>query len=103
MIIARNKIFDDYCEWLFSILDELENRVDTSEYDDYQKRVFGFISERLFNVYLHFNKLKFKSVRVISIHTPIIQRIRNCVYMVLIKLRIFFILRQIHRKLVGRE
>ena len=52
MWITHKSIFDKYCEWLFSILFEVENRIDMSGYDTYQKRVFGFLSERLFRVWL---------------------------------------------------
>lgn len=50
MFIARKEIFDEYYKWLFDILFELEKRTDISNYDDYNKRLFGFMSERLFNV-----------------------------------------------------
>lgn len=52
MWITRKDIFDRYCEWLFDILFEVEKRIDFSGYDDYQKRVIGFLSERLFRVWL---------------------------------------------------
>lgn len=52
MWITRKNIFDRYCEWLFDILFEVEKRIDTTGYDDYQGRVMGFLSERLFRVWL---------------------------------------------------
>lgn len=55
MIIARKNVFDNYCEWLFSILFELEKKVDLFGYNDYQKRIYGFLSERLLNVYFDYN------------------------------------------------
>ena len=60
LFIAPKEIISSYCVWLFSILDEIEKRVDISEYDDYQKRVFGFLGERLFNIWLMNNNLKVK-------------------------------------------
>ena len=52
MFVMKKEIFQEYCEWLFSILFELEKRIDVSEYDEFQARVFGRISELLFNVWL---------------------------------------------------
>lgn len=65
MFISRKSFLDNYCTWLFNILFRLEQEIDITKRDDYQKRIFGFLSERLFNVYLHHNcKLKLKEVRV---------------------------------------
>ena len=52
MFIARKEIFDSYYNWLFDILFELENRTNLDDYDEYNKRLYGFMSERLFNVWL---------------------------------------------------
>lgn len=52
MWITKKEIYDRYCRWLFDILFEAEKRIDISGYDDYQKRVMGFLSERLFRVWL---------------------------------------------------
>ena len=57
IMVTRKEIFDDYAKWLFDILFEVEKNVKISAYP-YQSRVFGFMSERLMNVYLYHNKLK---------------------------------------------
>lgn len=83
MFITNKKIFNDYYNWLFDILFELENRIDISTYDDYNKRIYGFMSERLFNVWLKQNsKLKIKEVPVYNVDKSlskqiIINKIKN--------------------------
>ena len=52
MWITKKSIFDRYCGWLFDILFEVEKRLHPEKYDDYQKRVMGFLAERLFRVWL---------------------------------------------------
>lgn len=58
MFITKRRIFQDYMEWVFSILFEVEKRIDIPYEDTYQRRVFGFLAERLFNVYVEHQKLK---------------------------------------------
>ena len=60
MLITRKDILDEYSQWLFDILFDLENKIDISKYDEYQKRIYGFLSERLFNVWLKCKKYKVK-------------------------------------------
>lgn len=52
MFIMRRDLFDDYCGWLFSILEKAESKIDISNYNSYQRRIFGFMGERLLNVYI---------------------------------------------------
>lgn len=59
MFYTTKRNMDEYCEWLFSILSFVESKTDMTGYTDYQKRLYGFLSERLLNVYLKHNK-KFK-------------------------------------------
>lgn len=64
MFITRKKIYDEYSEWLFDIMTKLEKITDVSKYDDYQKRIYGFLSERLFNVWIDYKKLKVKEENI---------------------------------------
>lgn len=59
MFIMKRKVFLDYCEWLFSILEKCESEIGTKE-DAYQNRYIGFLAERLMTVYIyhHRNDLK---------------------------------------------
>lgn len=66
MFITKKEILNDYCEWVFKILFEVEKRVDISGYTTQQKRIFGYLSERLMTVYVEKNKLKVKEVKIIN-------------------------------------
>lgn len=64
MFIMKKEVLHDYCQWLFSILFELEKELDFSSYDAYNQRIFGFISERLLDVYLLQNQINYKELPV---------------------------------------
>lgn len=63
MFIMRRELFDNYCEWLFGVLFEVERRVEVSK-DPFQMRVFGFMAERLMNVWARHNALRVKHLPV---------------------------------------
>lgn len=52
MFIMKKDKFDAYCTWLFDILFELEKKLDISQYSSNNARVFGFVSERLLDVWI---------------------------------------------------
>lgn len=66
MMFCRRTLFDDYCAWLFPILFSLEDQVDLTGANDYQKRLYGFLSERLLNVWMLQNKLSPGYLPVVS-------------------------------------
>lgn len=51
-------LYDEYCDWLFHILFEVQRRIDVTGYDGYRKRVFGFLSEFLQMVWIQVNGLR---------------------------------------------
>lgn len=58
LMIAKCHVVKAYAAWLFGILFEVEKHIDISEYDDYDKRIYGFIAERLLMVWICHNRMK---------------------------------------------
>lgn len=77
MFICKKELADDYFEWLFDILDKIKDEIDYSQYPEGQKRVLGYFSERLINVYIkkHNLKIKEKPLLFIDRKFPIIHTI----------------------------
>lgn len=70
MFIGQKDLLDGYFEWLFQILDTLEKEIDLSVYNDYNKRMYGFVAERLINIWIHHNNLKVKEIPVYMTDKP---------------------------------
>lgn len=68
MFIMRKDILDEYCSWLFDILEKLEHSIEYKTLSDFDKRLFGRVSERLFNVWLENFKKRHPEVRVKEIN-----------------------------------
>ena len=58
MLIASADGFDAYCRWLFAVLTQVEQGVDMSGYTPYQRRLYGFLGERLLNVWVTHHRLR---------------------------------------------
>ena len=65
MFIMSRTEYDKYCSWLFPLLKEVEKETDISSYNRMQRRVYGYLSERLLDVYILANKLKRKQFPII--------------------------------------
>jgi hypothetical protein len=71
VFITRKHLLDRYCSWLFPILFDAYKEIDMSGRNSYQQRAFGFLSERLFNVWLVKEKqLKSTSLPMIRLDFP---------------------------------
>lgn len=62
MFIMNKELVDTYCSWLFPIIDELYKCLDISGYSAFDARLFGRVSERLFNVWLKKEDVTIKGI-----------------------------------------
>lgn len=58
MFIMSWNEFDKYCTWLFSVLSKVENKIDISNYNNVQRRIYGYMAERLLNIYIEAQNIK---------------------------------------------
>lgn len=64
MFITHWKHFNAYSKWLFDILFEVEHRVPPID-DPIQSRIYGYMSERLINVFCEFYHLSIKHIPLV--------------------------------------
>ena len=62
MFIMKEDLFHQYCEWMFPILEELEIYYDLPKMDPFQARLIGRVSERLMDVWVQKNNLRYKEI-----------------------------------------
>lgn len=77
MFIMRKELLNQYCEWLFDILEKLEAVTDLSVYDNRQKRIYGYISERLLNVWVEKNQFRIYECPVVQSDKPLKEVIKT--------------------------
>ena len=66
MFITHWKHFEAYSEWLFDILFEVERQVPPID-DPIQSRIYGYMSERLINVFCEHHKLHIMNIPLIML------------------------------------
>ena len=67
MFCMHRSIADAWCTWLFDVLFELEKRLDLSDYSPNDRRVFGFVAERLLDVWIETNGLDYVEMPVVNL------------------------------------
>ena len=66
MYIMKRELMDDFLTWMFGVLEEVEKELDISEYSDFDKRVFGRISELLTDVWITKNNIKYTEAKMVN-------------------------------------
>ena len=70
MMITRKHVFDAYCQWLFSfLLPARETFMSMAPLDKMsvnQKRIFGYLAERMMNIWLLKNNLRLKELPIME-------------------------------------
>lgn len=51
MFIMRREIFQNYCEWVFPILSDVDRLAECSKYSVQEARVDGYLGERMFGIF----------------------------------------------------
>ena len=67
MCIMRKDLLDEYCAWLFAVLDRIEQELDISSYTDFDKRVFGRISELLLDVWITKHQVAYHELPIMNL------------------------------------
>jgi hypothetical protein len=71
MFVMKKEYFHEYASFIFDVLFELEKRI-VIPHDEYQKRVFGFLSERLMAPFVQYliaeKNIKRKELNIIFIN-----------------------------------
>lgn len=65
MLISSKETFDEYCQFLFPLMAEVEKRLKLSHYSR-MRRVIGYLTEPLLGFWLYYKKYKFKNVGMLQ-------------------------------------
>ena len=64
----RGALFREYCAWLFPILEEFDRRADLNGYTPQEKRVDGYLAERLLGGWFFYCRESMKTLELPRVH-----------------------------------
>lgn len=68
IFIMKRQVFHDYCAWLFPLLDEFDRRADLSGYSPQERRVNGYLAERLAGTYFVARRTELRTLELPRVH-----------------------------------
>lgn len=71
MFVMNSSHYKEYHNMLFKVLAELEKNIELSSLDQYQARVYGFLSERFLNYYIEWVRTREK-IKIVELRTVFI-------------------------------
>lgn len=77
MFIMKPKYFNQYCDWLFSVLFEMEKRTSLKGYTKEEARIYGYLGEILLNVWVNHNNIRVKYLPMVVTEESIVRRAIN--------------------------
>lgn len=86
MLIAHSNLFDEYSAWIFSVLEYVESKSEYKDYDVYQSRIFGFLSERLLDVWIISNNIPVLEMPVLFLENNRVANFRRFLRQTLIRM-----------------
>lgn len=82
MFVMRKDLFEDYCEFLFSTLKEVDNRIDSTGFSTAKSRFLGFLGEFILSIYIFKlrknSKIKIKEMNASLIMMPNKKTLKKC-------------------------
>lgn len=66
--IMKQQVFNEYCSWLFPLLEEFDRRANLEGYGPQELRVNGYLAERMFGVWLTHRRCGLKVCEVPRVH-----------------------------------
>lgn len=80
MFVMKRELFHEYSEWLFSILEEVEKRIDSTFYSIEGLRTIGHLAERLLGIFFTYVKTFRPNVKTSILQRTLILRTDPMVY-----------------------
>lgn len=88
MLICKKEIFDEYSNWLFNVLFELEDRVKKNDKIIDVPRAYGYLSENMLITYLLTKKYNIANLPIYNTEKNILyQKLENLFNGILVKIR----------------
>ena len=67
IFVMKKELLNRYLDWLFDMLFTLETRLDISTYTGTDRRAFGYVSERLLDVWIEHNQIPYVELPVVNL------------------------------------